>query len=65
MQTVKTNQLEPAYTTIKGAAEHLEVHPDTIRRMIYAQKLPHVRIGRAIRIPLSALSVDALKEIQA
>lgn len=48
------------YTSISGAAERLDVHPDTIRRLIYAGKLPHVRIGRAIRIPLDALTLDAL-----
>ncbi|WP_353888236.1 helix-turn-helix domain-containing protein [Arcanobacterium pinnipediorum] len=29
-----------SYTTINGAAHYLNVHPDTIRRMIYANKLP-------------------------
>ena len=49
-----------AYTSVKDAAKRLDVHPDTVRRMIYAGELPHVRIGRAIRIPLDALTLDAL-----
>lgn len=50
----------PAYTSIKGAATLLDCHPDTIRHMIYAGELPYIRIRRAIRIPLEALTVDAL-----
>lgn len=53
----------PAFTTIKGAATMLGVHADTIRRLIYANKLPHVKIGRAIRIPVEALTVEALKGV--
>lgn len=53
----------PAFTTIKGAATMLGVHADTIRRLIYADKLPHVKIGRVIRIPIDALTVDALQVI--
>ncbi|WP_216378400.1 helix-turn-helix domain-containing protein [Arcanobacterium phocae] len=49
-----------SYTTINGAAHCLDVHPDTIRRMIYANKLPHVKVGRVIRIPLDALTPAAL-----
>ncbi|MEW6905622.1 helix-turn-helix domain-containing protein [Trueperella pyogenes] len=50
------------YVSIKDAAARLSVSPDTIRRMIYANKLPHVRVGRVIRIPLDALAPDALAE---
>lgn len=50
----------PAYTSVKGAATLLDCHPDTIRHMIYAGELPYIRIRRAIRIPLEALTVDAL-----
>ncbi|AZQ77270.1 DNA-binding protein [Flaviflexus ciconiae] len=50
----------PAYTSVKGAATLLDCHPDTIRHMIYAGELPHVRIRKAIRIPLTALTVEAL-----
>lgn len=52
----------PAYTSIKGAATLLDCHPDTIRHMIYAGELPHVRIRKAIRIPLTALTVEALAD---
>ncbi|WP_406710797.1 excisionase family DNA-binding protein [Trueperella pyogenes] len=51
-----------SYVSIQGAAERLNVHHSTIRRMIYAGKLPHVRVGRVIRIPLDALTPDVLAE---
>lgn len=46
--------------SIKVAAETLGVHPDTIRRRIYAGDLPAVKIGGQIRIRVSDL--DALGE---
>lgn len=52
----------PAYTSVKGAATLLDCHPDTIRHMLYAGELPYVRVRRAIRIPLNALTVDALAD---
>lgn len=50
----------PVYTGIKGAATILDVHPDTIRKMIYAGQLPSIKVRRAVRIPLEALTMDAL-----
>lgn len=54
--------VNPAYVSITDAAERLNVHPDTVRRMIYAQKLPSVRVGRLVRIPLEALTLEALQD---
>jgi excisionase family DNA binding protein len=43
------------YLTTKEAAERLRVSVETARRWCRAGTLPTVRIGRAHRIPLSAL----------
>ena len=47
--------IQPDYLTVQGAAALLDVHADTIRRMIRAGQLEAVKVGRAIRIPRSAL----------
>lgn len=55
--------MEQGYTTVQGAAEYLQVNPATIRRAINAEKLDYVRVGRAIRIPLEALTPEALTSL--
>ena len=47
--------IQPEYLTVQGAAALLDVHADTIRRMIRAGQLEAVKVGRVIRIPRSAL----------
>jgi excisionase family DNA binding protein len=39
-----------ALLTVRGAAERLSVHPDTVRRLLDRGDLPRVRVGRAVRI---------------
>ena len=41
--------------TINEAAIRLNLSPWTIRSWIYSKRLDSVRLGRAIRIPVSAL----------
>lgn len=41
--------------TINEFAEELKVNHVTVRRMIADGRIPHIRIGRVIRIPGSAL----------
>jgi excisionase family DNA binding protein len=36
----------PGYLTVKGAAEHLKLAPRSVRDLIYAGRLPSVRLGR-------------------
>lgn len=42
--------------TVKETAARLGVTTRTIERLNYAGKLPRVKIGRAVRIPLSAVA---------
>ena len=42
--------------TVKRAAEELGVSPHTVRAWIAARRIAHLRLGRAIRIPVSELS---------
>lgn len=60
MSTLFVEPTEPAYTSVKGAATILDCHTDSVRRLIYSKKLPYIRIGRAIRIPISALTPETL-----
>jgi excisionase family DNA binding protein len=46
-----------AWLTPAEAAELLRVHKRTIYDACAADQLPHVRVGRTIRIPRSALEV--------
>ena len=39
---------KPVFKTIQQSAEFLNCHPNTIRNLIKANKLPAVRIGRNI-----------------
>lgn len=51
---------EPAYTSVKGAAILLDCHTDTVRNLMHTGQLSYIRLGRAIRIPLSELTPEAL-----
>lgn len=41
--------------TAEAAAAHFNVHPDTIRRALRGGNVPHLRVGRAVRVKLSDL----------
>jgi excisionase family DNA binding protein len=46
------------YMSVSDAAKTLGVHPQTIYRMLWGEQIPGViRVGRAIRIPESALEL--------
>ena len=49
-----------AYLTIDQTAKVLAVHPETVRRMIKAGRLPDTKLGRVYRI-----KVDSLDELNA
>lgn len=49
----------PDFYTIAEAAAILRVNPATVSRQCKAGQLPHVRIGRVVRIP--AAELDRLK----
>jgi excisionase family DNA binding protein len=43
------------FVTVEEAAEMLRVHPYTVRRLVWRRRLPAVRVGRSLRVPLSAI----------
>ena len=43
------------FVTVDEVAKMLSLHPYTIRRMVWRQRLPAIRVGRVIRVPLSAI----------
>jgi excisionase family DNA binding protein len=45
----------PQFVTVAQAAEALECHQNTIRRMVEAGQLRYKRVGRGIRIDASSL----------
>lgn len=47
--------MAPKTYTINEFAEELKIHHGTVRRMIADGTIPHIRLGRAIRIPGTAL----------
>ena len=47
-------ELEKLYYSIDETAQILEVHPNTIRKLIKAGKLPAEQLGRQWRIPKTA-----------
>jgi excisionase family DNA binding protein len=52
--TITSKQL----LTVAQAADRLGLKPATIRRRILERRLPYVKLGRAVRIPVEV--VDAL-----
>lgn len=48
---------EAQFLSVEEYAERLNVSPYTVYREIKKGTIPHVRVGKAIRIPLSALEV--------
>lgn len=47
----KLNAIQPAVTTIKGAAAYLAVSPRSVQNYIRLGALKAVKIGGAVRIP--------------
>jgi len=41
--------------TVAQAANRLGLKPATIRRRILERKIPYVKLGRAVRIPVEAI----------
>lgn len=48
-------QTAPSLLTIAAAADACSLSQKSVRRAIDAGDLPHVRFGRAVRIPADAL----------
>lgn len=42
--------------TVKNAADELAVSPHTVRAWITQRRIGHIRLGRAIRVPVSEVS---------
>lgn len=51
---VQPAELEARAFSVTSLAEAWGLHPQTIRKLINARELEHVRIGRRIVIPASA-----------
>lgn len=49
----------PAALSISDVAEILNVTPATVRRYIKKNDLPHIKVGRLVRIPKDSL-IDCL-----
>jgi excisionase family DNA binding protein len=45
----------PAVLSISDVAEILNITPATVRRHIKSNDLPHIKVGRLIRIPKDSL----------
>lgn len=47
--------------TVKEAASRLNLSESSVRTLIANQAIPHVRLGRAVRVPIAALerSIEA------
>ena len=43
------------YLTVPDVAEMFQVNPQTVRRWIWTGKLPHIKVGRTVRVPKSGL----------
>ena len=57
-----TIQEVPRYVSVKTAAQLLDVHVITVRHQIQSGRIGVVHIGRAVRIPISELTPQALSK---
>jgi excisionase family DNA binding protein len=48
-------RLPPLLLSIADAAEHLRISVSSVRRLIKARKIPHVKLGGVVRVDLSRL----------
>lgn len=46
---------EPKYLTVREVADHLRVSVMTVYRLVHADELAAVRVGRVVRIPVQGL----------
>ena len=47
---------DPRFLAVEDFAKRLSVEPARVRRWIHEGRLPHVRLGRIVRIPADALA---------
>ena len=50
------NSNDPQFLAVEEFAKRLSVAPARVRRWIHEGRLPHVRLGRIVRIPVDALT---------
>lgn len=53
-------KIAPAFLSVKEAATRLRVHPNTLRNALNRDEIPHIRIGRTIRI--AAVIIDQIEK---
>lgn len=49
------NETSASFLSVEDFAVRLGVAPDRVRRWISEGRLPHVRLGRVVRVPADAL----------
>lgn len=54
----QTSAAEPQAISTEEAAKRLNLHVETIRRMVRRGELPAVKVGTRVRVPVSV--IDAL-----
>jgi excisionase family DNA binding protein len=52
----RTPRLNRNLLTINEAAEHLGIRPSTVRAWIGSRKIPMVKVGRCVRVPMEAVN---------
>jgi excisionase family DNA binding protein len=56
MRIVSSMNEDPStLVSVREVADHLGVHPETIRRLIHDGRLDAVRVGRVLRVHRAAL----------
>lgn len=55
---------KPAALDVGETAAVLNVHPNTVRRLVKAGKLPSVRIANTVRIPVDAVERALAEGVQ-
>lgn len=63
MRIIKVEDKE--WLTVSEVAKVFGMHPITVYRMVEQGRLPAARVGRAIRIPVSAIVPPALRRFVA
>jgi excisionase family DNA binding protein len=52
----RTQRSNAHLLTVNEAAERLGIRPSTVRQWIWTRKIPMVKIGRCVRVPVEAVS---------
>jgi len=47
--------MQRRWITVKAAAEYLNIHPVSVRRLIDRGEIPSAKIGRSVRVDFQAL----------